>query len=565
MCSVDHTSYPKRYSLVKRDGASWDESNFASNYNDTFAGSDGQWDSPYREWKIIYNAETQRLDAYIAGQFIGYDILDSEMSELYLEIGYTHPAQGSTNGYIETDLKNFSMDFNKSNPTHRMDPITRKLEIDKKDAYNSGFYYERTFSHLSPSNSFVYEAKVIIDRFSAQNTPYILSIGRLQDGNKDINLCALYRGSAKTIGFWSGKNPWSITEGYTDVTLHDWSEDTIYKIVKDVSSGYVYVYINGDSSPIISREYSTFPNTNPNVSITSFNTKAKFRRSASFGIIDVDRELVEVIDPAMDSGDIYDPGVHTLISGTGWLQTELTDSNTTYNNYDSSLCAWNSTFYYNEPDAGNYDEYVKYTPTTITGTEVSVYCISTYVASDRPTDIPYTIYHSGVVELPVVSSINNITTVNDGINHSGVTQSGTATTIDIDGTKYYNGADYDFSLSLGSSNQQLANGAVYLGTYTDVSDIYVTRDCSTGTYFSAGVIFVHTKKRNTRLKSTSTSLWSYIRVQADVTELHHIPQAYDMTGFSIIDTEGTGSLLDYYGEFSDPEIPDNNIIDSTKF
>ena len=569
MCTVDHASYPKRYSIVKRDGSSWDESNFSSNYIDGYI-DDGQVDSPYRQWKIVYSAESQRLDAYIDGVYIGHDFLLGEMEELFLEIGYAYPHYGTTTGHIETFIKNLSVDFNAESSTHYINSGSR-LCINKRSLNNRGFYYERSFSELESNKDFIYETKVEIPLVSISNTPYVLSIGRIQDGNKDINLCALLdTHGSKKIGFWSGGNPWLLASGYINVVEFDWNEDTIYRIVKDSTLGTIDVFTNDDSLPIIEGEYSLFPEVNPNVSITSFNTSATFRRSVSFGVIDIDRELVETIDPAMETVEIKNGGYTSFVGDRlcveGTWVVGGTPYDASYSQIDRSCVIWNTSYYYAVPDVGNTDEYVRYIPSDLDGYDCHIYMHPGYVYSNRATDTPITIYHSGAVDLPVPDSYatNNIVTVAEDTDHTGVTTSGTginATTIDIDCTRYYNGYSYDFSQ--GTENYPIQNGLVYLGTYTNVTDVYITRDCA-GSYVDVGPMFFYKYDRKARLKSSSTSYWSYVRIFSGAKEFSRIPGVTDVSGFSIIDTEGK-QLVDYYGDNTIPPIISGNIKDIDKY
>jgi hypothetical protein len=184
-----------------------------------------------------------------------------------------------------------------------------------------------------------------------------------------------------------------------------------------------------------------------------------------------------------------------------------------------------------------------------------------YNTANSAQDVPYTIYHSGVVSLPVADSYlsSNINTVYDNIDHLGSADSN-ATTVDVNTTKYANGKDIVNHLFYGRA--VLFSGFTFLGKYTNINKVMLTADVSSGTDVSAGVLFFYKYDLEERLKSTSTSRWSMVCFDKDNCRVSDkVIAGEKSTGVNIIDV-GSNTVLDFYNSATDPSILGDNINDS---
>jgi hypothetical protein len=173
--------------------------------------------------------------------------------------------------------------------------------------------------------------------------------------------------------------------------------------------------------------------------------------------------------------------------------------------------------------------------------------------SSNAPDAPITIYHNGVVSLPVADSYasNPIASVSDNVDCFGSADVN-ATTVDIDQTRLADGRLYN-TLDTFSSN--CPSGFVYLGKYTNVSRVVITANAASGS-----VIFDTVKLRIAveQPRSRMSARLYGIDYTCGGTDIHTND---DFKGaYSIVDLEGL-QLLDHYSDETTPAILDSNIRD----
>ena len=526
LTAINTPTKTNRYSLVKSDGSS--ASSLASSTYLAFDGSEGSYDSPFRTWRIGFDSTTKTLTGYVDDTLVGSYSLSSPFLNMFMELGiYLPPPLNSNEKERSVEFKNLEVDFNNSYPILTTESGTNRLVINKAVAENTGFYFDRTVSSLDRTMDFVYETKLEISTYTNTATPYITTIGRLRDGNKEINLCALKTASNKSIGFWNGKDPWTLASGYENVVAVDWDNDTTYKIVKDSST--VNVYLDGSLTPAISKPYEEFP-----------PVLETYHRNVAFGTIDLNSDRVEIVDASLDE---YPGGKITRHSS--W-----TRSGHNTDNPDAGPSWYGSTVSRSRSPGNVTDNLVWSFSSTSSGTK-HLYAANSYSSTSAATDIPFTVYHSGTVGLPTADGFatTNISSVSDNTTHSGTYQTG-ATTVYMDGQRFHSGM-----MNAVSSNAHF-QGLCYLGKYYNPTSVVVTPNASGGTTIYPGTMFLYDFDPEARLKSTSTTKWTYVKLEIGATSF---TEATDkVSGFSIIDTE-FGDLIDYYGQETSPPISGSDV------
>jgi hypothetical protein len=520
MAAYSHSSYLNRYTLVKRDGSV--TTNLAASSYVSFYAGDGTRNAQYRDWTIQYDAPTRILTATISGTTIGSYTLNSPLPEMFIEFGVFAPIYSGGSPYPEQTLeaKSITVDFNNGATLRAMDIINHTLTINKNVAYNTGYFYDRTYPILSSEKSFIYETTVNVTTHTNTNTPYILSIGRIQDGTHEINLCAVNDAGTRKIGFWNGGSPWS-SGGFSALENFEWDVENTYTMVRE--SGIVKVYTNGDTTPVTTIQCSLLPS----VPI--------YKRNVAFGVIDIDKDMCEIVDASIDDG-----GLATLY-GTGWTRANHASGNPV------ASISWYGSQISNTVSAGDYANYVEWRFTTASGVTGYLYYAPSSCTTDNAIDSPYTIYHSGVVDSPIPDGYltNNIAKIYSNTSHSGTAYTN-ATTLEVNDRKNCRGSDgFGFF-----------GGQTYLGAYSDISRVVATRDAVSGTYVRPGTMFLYRADRSERLKTTSTSVWSYVKLYVGDTSFD---SSGKVSAFSILDTS-TESLVDYYSTTTDPSA---NIEDVT--
>ena len=184
---------------------------------------------------------------------------------------------------------------------------------------------------------------------------------------------------------------------------------------------------------------------------------------------------------------------------------------------------------------------------------VSIYTFYSAEGFDTAKDTPFTVYADSVVTEPSAGGLGStIVSVTNNTNEYGLSNF-SCTTIEVDQRRKVNG------VPTGSTGDYAeGSGWVYLGTYINPTKVVITASATVGTastqgFVCAGAIGVDIGKYG---RSKVNSSMRHFRYQVGTTELSLTPAAG--SGISVIDLS-TNSLVDYFGEFTGPSIPDGNI------
>lgn len=505
MVAYNTQALSNRYSLWKREYGT--DTLYGSTDYESFASSDGTATASYRTWKVSYDHPTQTLSAYIDDGLIGTTSLVGRGFEngMMFNMGAWN-SYSNVSGTVDTDMYDFNITFNDTTSMPGS-----YLRIYDNDDYSHN-YYEKLDSTLISGTGYAYESDWRILTYSVSSNVYITSLGCVEDGNRSAHLAALYTGD-REVGLYVGGDPRE-QSSYVGTTAHDWTLRSTYKIVSDADT--VKVYIDGESSPSIDYSYGSLPATD-------------YRR-VRFGTLKPNESVIR--------NHLDNTTGNITISGT-WALEELglygvdgfygsSRQNTSGDSSDSVTFTFNS--------SGDTDVYVFYN-----------------TRASAVTDAPYTIYHSGVVTLPVADSYatNPINSVSDNVDQNGSADPN-ATTVDLNQLKLADGRDYD---GLENTGNETPSGYVYVGTYTDVDRVVVTADAS-GTYTVADTVIITHCGQQPRSRSDS---WVY-NVSYTVGEGNIYTDADFEAGFTVVDMLN-GLKLDSYSDKTSPGIVDDNIYD----
>lgn len=524
MAAASHADYgEQRYMVLKRDGSSWSDTS-TTQYS-PFAGSDGTWGAEFKRWGISYDYPTRTLTATLSGEVVGSLTLSGRMDKMLLEIGAGGPAfineSLATNHTLE--FKNFVSDFNAG-----VAPVSASsavLTIDKNVYDNGSYSYKRILPTVSSGTDFVYEAEVACGSYSVSSSPYVFSIGKVCDGHRTINLCAIDYNGSRRLGFWSGLDPWTTISGFPTTVEHDWQIGTTYKLVR--SADTVSVYADGIELSELSTDYSWFP-----------RTRSWYDRSIAFGVDELPSGFVSAISCSLDQ---HAAGPVT-VSGS-WVRT---DTNTST---PAAQASWFGGRMYHLTSPGATDEALTVVlPDYVNDTVYLYYEPSGGVYGSDATDVPVTIYAEAVFELPSPDSYasNNINSVAESTNHLGNVDY-SATTVLVNHQKT---AD-------GQGQTGCHHGLVFLGKFFRPSHIVVTPDAN-GTVV-VGSIFVYDFSPEKRLRNKSRTMWKRVQFEPGTTELTVLPEC----GVSFIDV-GSKTLIDYYSDRELPGLSDGDVNDTAE-
>ena len=494
-----------RYSLWKRESGT--DTLYGSSSYEVFNVNDATPSAELREWKIIYDHPTKTLSSYIDSSLIGTAVFTENGLDkgLMFNMGAWN-SYTNVSGAVDTEMSDFDITFSDTT-----EMVGNYLRIYDNDEYGH-VYYEKKDSTVSSGTGYAYESDWQITTHSVSSNVYVTSLGCMEDGNRSANLAAIYTGD-KQIGLYIGGDPREQTS-YSGIVTHDWTLRSTYKMVSD--SDTIKVYIDGEASPSINYPYCSLPETN--------------YRQSCFGSVKPNKEIVR---------NHLDNSVGNItISGT-WSLDKL-DFYSIPSFYGS--CRKNT--------SGDVSDYVVFNFDSNGDTKVYVFYPARLSAV---IDAPFTVYHSGVVDLPVSDSYatNPIAAVNDNIDQDGGSDVN-ATTIDVNQLKLSDGRDYN---SLESPGPGVASGYVYIGTYTNVNRVTLTAD-ATGTYTTADTVILTHCLEQPRARSDSR----VYSVSYTVGEGVVYTDADFEAGLTVVDMT-RAVKLDAYSDKTSPGVVDDNIYD----
>jgi len=497
----DEADDVNKYSIYKSELKT--STYYNSSLYQPFFVTDATGGAGYHEWRIDYDHSVKQLDAYIDDVSIGSATLAGAgfMHGASLFIGAWRNSL-AVSGTIDVDVTDVVV-----TPQGSTSLVSNYLEINDNDEYGYQ-YYEKYDTTITSGVGYVFESDWRIETYSVSSNEYITSVGSISDGNKEVTLAALYTGSNK-VGLYMGGDPRD-ESSYTS-TVCDWSVRTTYKIMSDMDR--VTVYFNGSLIPSIDVPYISLPDTE--------------YRCSRFGSFNPDN--VKFINAMSRNGQ-------SVTSSGTW--TRYTDDEPSFygGNLQSTSSSVDNKVICNFMDSGGGYLYFFHT-----------------AASDRATNTPITIYHSGVLTIPTPDSYitNPVNSVSDNIDEYGNADSN-ATTILLNQQRLADGSNYD-RIGYGTGTP---TGWIYLGRYTDINRVVVT--CNGTSTNMVNVDSFKIKHTDTQPRSRSTS--RVYRISYTVGE----DTIYDDSDFeaslSIVDLS-TNVQIDAYSDRTSPSIIDDNIYD----
>jgi hypothetical protein len=355
---------------------------------------------------------------------------------------------------------------------------------------------------------------------------YIGSLAAVGDGHKLAELVAFIGpGQKKQIAFTSDPSLRYDRSTYLATIDHEWGDLELgkYRLVHDIDTQLVSVFVNDSLSPSISVDYNTLPN---------YKFKHIYYGKVDYG------DFEEVFAPATLSGTwVSQPdftgGADPSVRKQRWLNNSAYAAFATINQQSPLAFA--------EYSLGN------------SLGEVDVY--TWYVASglDLVKDTPHTITASGIINLPnsggegstIVSTTSNTDAFGNFDSFS--------TTIRVDQRRVIGNR-----ATTTNKNELEGSGWIYLGRYTNPTKVVVTVDvnqniASSQAFVCAGAIGVDVGVRG---KSTFDMSVKYVRYQTGQTEINDV--VAESAGISIIDLS-TNEQIDNYGVETAPALLDGNI------
>ena len=509
MMSYNSSSVSGRYSLWKRENG--DDTRYQATLYRAFDATDATPTASFRMWKIVYSHSLKRLSCYIDNVLIGTEILSGRGFEhgMLFSIGCFVDG-GNVSGSLDVDVKNFTITTGDS-------AVVSSDWMSLVDSDEYGYIgYERFDCLLNSGTNYALEAEWTINTFNIYANCYINTLGSISDGHREASLVALYNGKRR-YGLYTGGDPRYITS-YTGVTEYDWSTRSTFKLEKDGSN--INVYVNDSSVPSVSASYSSLPRTD-------------FKK-VGFGTLNPNRNIESTVS---DLGGEHAP----LVSGSWTTNTDYAGASagrrSVYSRYLLGVggTGVSNSVSFNVNSVGSTDVFVYY-PCKVSST----------------VDAPYTVYHSGVITLPVADAYasNSINTVYDNVNENGVVDAN-ATTVDVNQTKIADGTAYLSSKDILQAGNKLPSGYLYLGSYVDVSKVVLTCNSAAGEV-AADTVQVRYNSYMPRSKSSArVHKVSYTVGDTQIEE-------DKIAAFSIVDMS-TCTLVDYYNTETNPSILGDDI------
>ena len=494
-----------RYSLYKADQGV-DVFYNTSQYED-FNSTDATGLAEYREWRIDYSHSSKQIDSYIDDVLVGTTTLAGggfkHGASLFLG---AHRILNAVSGTIDVSAKDLVVTEDSSSLL-----VSNYLEIDDSDEYGY-LHYEKLDATIVSGTGYAFESDWRIETYSLSDNSYVCSVGSMEDGQKQATLAALYT-SNKEIGFYMGGDPREYSS-YTSVE-HDWTVRSTYKILSDADT--LKLYIDGSSTPAINISYDSLPNT--------------VYRRCRFGSLNPSEERF-----LWSSSRVATP---VTVSGS-WSHGTIP-----------------STFYgrsYLSPSASTSvgDKVVLYSNDSSDGYLYMFYSVYT----DKSVTVPITIYHGGIIDLPVPDSFatNPIVSVSDNVDEYGDVDI-SATKLVLSQRRYADGGLFG---RIPAANES-PSGWVYLGKYTNIDHVVVTCDGTGGTP-SDRVCVDSFKIKYTDTQPRARSVSRVYSVSYTIGEKVVKKEDDYKGGFTVVDM-GTGAQLDAYSNNTSPSILDSNISD----
>lgn len=505
MSAFNRNGVSNRYTISKREFGETDH--YDSSQYVLFSASDGHVSTAaYRDWTIDYSHATKTAVCYIDGSLVGSTTFSGSGPRHGMMVGFGVRNDGvSSSGTMDIDVKDLTI-------TCKSDAYLENdwLRINDNDEYGY-VYYEKLDGTVISGTNISYETEVQVDTYTVFSSVYAITIGSVEDGNKDVHLAALYTGY-RGLGLYAGGDP-RLVSSYLGVVDYDWTVRTKYTI--SYNTDRVCVYLDDSTTPIINVSYDDL-------------VESHYHR-VRFGVLNPAEPIVR---------NVADINGHRLVVSGTWTYDE--GSGTSAGAYyggqytKANGSASDAVIFKLNDSKGNAELFTTYK--------------SYYVNHNR---VPYTVYHSGVVDLPVPDGFANnpVYSVSDNINEGGVADNN-CTSLLIDQTRY---ADGTATSSTTSTNKP--SGLVYLGTYTNVDRVVIT--CSnkhaTNTNTADTVVLKHCVDQ-----PRTKGYYKVWNVGYTVGCASPVGEEDFTSGFTVIDMSNN-TLLDAYSEETLPALLGDDI------
>ncbi len=478
--------------------------------------------SNFKNFRLSYDYETDIVTGYVDGVTCGSTTLRRKFNDngVRFHIGFTSNSDLDTThtpGWLARvkDIK-FT--------PKAWDRIERGRLVTSISGAIGTYKHERFDSTLISGTNWVYSADMYFPT-SRKYTgfDYIATVGGMADGHRLAELVIFSdpQDQSKWIGITGNEDTRHDSTTYLATAPHVWddSANSLYKMVKDLSSGTVKVYLGTSETPVMEVPYGNLPQT---------HNQQMYYGKVNYGTWE----------------KIYESP--TLVGS--WTSNPNYTGNP---DDDVGKMAFNSTAHFATMAQG-----VAATATFTLDADlgsVDVYVFHHATGFDGAKNAPFTITHEGLVSLPPTSgegtNIFSIANDTDELGAPAINK----TTLRVDQRRVKDGSARPAN---GTTSQ--GSGWIYLGTYINPTSVVLTANASVGGastqgFVCADAIAVNLGKYG---KSTFDMKVARIRYKTDATEFPPVP--YEPSGLTIIDLESS-TIIDTYGEHTGPAFEDSDI------
>lgn len=482
--------------------------------------------SDFREFRLSYDYDSDSVEGYIDGVSVGQTKLKRKFNPngVRFGLGYYLAVENtlSQNKHFVAHVKDLRI------TPKAWEYVSDGRLVTSISGSTGSYYHEKWDSTIASGIDWALSLDAYFStnkRFSGFD--YIGSLVGVGDGHKLVELAGIYGpGQNKQVAVTGSLDDRHLRSSYIAAVNHSWDDidSGQYRIIKDSSKDEVNIYIGDSVLPDIIVPYNSLP----------------------------DYKYQHVYYGKVDYGDFERVWLPTVVTGTWNTQPNFTGSPDPTIGKHSWMGLSQSALFATIDQLVPLAE-VRY---ILDGASGNVDLFVFYVSSgfDLPKNTPYIVKSSGVVAIPgdigdgyVIYSVENDIDQygNFSLNH---------TTIRIDQRRLYN------HVSASSNNAYLrSSGWVYIGTYNNPTEVYVTANAQAGTtstqaFVCAGVVGTNIGVRG---KSTCDHSLKHIYYVTGTKTLPNLNEENSsISGISSQDN----SLLDFYGPTTAPNIPNYSLI-----
>ncbi len=478
----------------------------------------------FRHFRLSYDYETDRAEAFVDGVTAGSTTLRRKFNDstgVRFHMGFlsrTNNDAANAHRWV-VQVKDLKV------TTKAWDRIERGRLVTSISGATGSYYHEKWDQTLTSGTSWVYYTDMYFPtnrKYSGYD--YIASIGGIGDGHKLAELVTYHAADqTKMVGLVGNLDHKHDSSTYLATAEHLWDDIEIgqYKIVKDIDSSTVSVYLGNSSTPAFEVPYASLP---------AYKLQHVYYGKVKYGAWE----------------RIYET---TTTSGTWTSNPDYTGAS------DPTVgkMAFNSNAIFATVAQG-LNARATFTLDAGLGT-VDVYTFYHATNPDGVRDVPYTITHEGVVLFPDAAAglpVRSISNTTDELGNFN----GSKTTLKIDQRRVRSG-----SIAGGNKNLSAGSGWIYLGRYINPSSVVITASATANTaqsFVCADAIGIDIGKYG---KSTFDMSVQRVRYKTGATGFP--ADTYEPAGLTIIDLE-SNTVIDSYGEHTAPSLLDSDITTGTR-